>query len=176
MPNKKTQNHLLVSPVKEVVEIVHNSKRPMPAHFTDNDERTQSFCVNFFIDAKHEFQMASVAWEEALKTANKTAKEYEQEVNLVPIIKIGEDLMIGAYILEKKNGSKEIGKLIDALMQANQEWSQKEELIDSPEIREYFDYCWKYGLKMSREKMEEKVGILDGIGKFYTTDPKLRYV
>lgn len=176
MNNYDKQKTLIPNLVDEIVEIVLNSVRPMPAHFTDNGERTQSFCVDFFIDARHEYQMASVAWEEALNAANKTAKEYNQDINLVPIIKIGEDLMVGAYILEKKDSSKQIGNLIDMLMQENKEWSHKEELINSPPVREYFEYCWKYGLKMAREEVEEKVDILDGLGKFYTTDPKLRYI
>ena len=48
--------------VQKVLDIISSSDRKMPAHFTSNGNRTQSFCIDFDISETDEYEMASEAW------------------------------------------------------------------------------------------------------------------
>ncbi len=88
----------------KVLYIINKSDRKMPAHFTSNGEKTQSFCVDFDINETDEYEMASEAWASLSKRSD---------------IKTGEDIMLASYIATKLNGEDCIPQLYDNIIESN---------------------------------------------------------
>lgn len=145
---KKTEQISKEIAVSAIVNLVWNSKRTMPAHFTSNGKRTQSFCVDFDdIDEKDEYQMASVAYYEVgnyVKSKDNLTKE-----QFIAVIKCGEDVMISAYIAKKLNSIENIKDIAVGLIEMNKKsWPKKLDIpkvFDKKSVKEWFDYCEKYG-------------------------------
>lgn len=138
--------------IPAIVNLVWESTRKMPAHFTSTEERTQSFCVNFEdIDPKDEYQMASVSYIEVgeyIKPEdNITPKQY------MAIVRCGEDIMIGSYITERLKKSNNLDEIVSELTQLNRDrWSEE---LDIPKVFAtqsaigWFNYCKMYGVRVS---------------------------
>ena len=134
--------------VGTIINLVWNSKRTMPAHFTSNGIRTQSFCVDFDdIDEKDEYQMASVAYYEVgnyVKPEDNLTKE-----QYMAFIKCGEDVMISVYIAKKLNQTENIKDIAVSLIEMNKKsWPEKldiSKVFDKKSVKEWFGYCEKYG-------------------------------
>src|SRR3989338_8105164 len=109
--------------ILKVLDIINSSKRKMPAHFTSNGKRTQSFCVDFDISETDEYAMASSAWSKAPNPS---------------IIKIGEDIMLAAYIAVKLGGEKLIPQLYQSIIE-----TCSEELFKKH--KDYFEHCADFG-------------------------------
>jgi len=123
--------------VIKVMDIVLSSTRPMPAHFTTNGDRKQSFCVDFDISPDDEYNMASFAWTKGTDN-NK-------------VIKMGEDVVVGSYILKKLNGEHRISELTSKLIEADSKsLTINPEVISSPEVRNYIQACQEYGLNLTQ--------------------------
>lgn len=116
--------------VRAVLDIVNSSDRRMPAHFTSNGNRTQSFCVNFDISEADEYAMASEAWGTATDPS---------------IIKIGEDVMLAAYIAVKLGGEEYISELQDIILKHN-----LSEIPDLQTQSQYLQNCADYGKYRSK--------------------------
>ncbi|OGH11804.1 MAG: hypothetical protein A2857_04925 [Candidatus Levybacteria bacterium RIFCSPHIGHO2_01_FULL_36_15] len=109
--------------IQTVLDIINSSKRKMPAHFTSNGNRTQSFCVDFDISETDEYTMASESWYQGKDPS---------------IIKTGEDIMLAAYIAVKLGGEKLIPQLYQSIIE-----TCSEELFKKH--KDYFEHCADFG-------------------------------
>lgn len=109
--------------IQTVLDILNSSERKMPAHFTSNGKRTQSFCVDFDISETDEYAMASEVWYQAKDPS---------------IIKIGEDIMLAAFIAVKLGGEELIPQLYQSIIE-----TCSEELFK--EHKDYFEHCADFG-------------------------------
>ncbi len=134
--------------LRKTLHTIYNSKRPMPAHFTSDDEkgRTQSFCVDYDIPADDEYEMASVAW----YSLGEILPEDFEIGSYAAYVKPGEDIMIGAYILTKEGKGDLINDLKTEIINNSVEgFSQAianyKETISNPAVVKYFDHCAEFG-------------------------------
>ena len=107
---------------QQILNTLNSSKRQMPAHFTSNGTRSQSFCIDFDISAEDEQSMASQAWGTAPDPS---------------AIRTGEDLMLAAYVAVKLNGEEHLQEL-QKIIESNDKNS-------TSKYKEYFQSCLEYG-------------------------------
>ncbi len=123
--------------VMKVMDIVLSSTRPMPAHFTTNGDRKQSFCVDFDISPDDEYNMASFAWIKGTDNAN--------------VIKLGEDVIVGSYILKKLKGEHRVLELTNKFIEVNsRSLTIYPEELSSTEVRTYIQACQEFGLEKAQ--------------------------
>ena len=141
--------------IEQTLNIIFGSSRRMPAHFTSNEDRTQSFCIDFDPLTKDDDEtMAAQSWG--------SAKDYiidsslsSMEYNL--IMKCGEENMIGSYVLVKLGGENELDKLQQAINEnfiknMSSFHSDIKSLFAREDATKYFNYCCSYGCKKALEK------------------------
>ncbi|MEN9327770.1 MAG: hypothetical protein RI947_578 [Candidatus Parcubacteria bacterium] len=133
--------------IKKVLQIVLSSTRTMPAHYSSNGDHTQSFFVDFEIEKDDEYNMASFAFykgAEAIANCKVDIKPTDLETSA--IIKRGEDIVVGSYILKKLGDSSHLVALMDGLAKANAELAVVSHVIlEDKEIQDYFVACQRYG-------------------------------
>jgi hypothetical protein len=142
--------------IEAVINLVWSAKRSMPAHFTTNGKRTQSFCVNFDgIDTKDEYQMASVAFYEMGDYIQPKHKLTQEQI--ASILRCSEDLMITSYIVHKLNKMEYINDVVAGLIQINQKsWPESFEVSKTFEksfVKKWFKYCEKYGIEITNKSL-----------------------
>lgn len=132
--------------LEQVIKLVLSSKRKMPAHFTSNGERAQSFCVDFDqLTEDDEYEMASQAWGNLPNIPPKY-----KHVELISCLKIGEDIMIASYIASKLHHKKLVDSMKRQLIEKNIELFSSDsakELALSKEMSGYFNFCSQFGLQ-----------------------------
>lgn len=140
---------------RTVLSLVWNVERAMPAVFTSNDDRKQSFCVDFDgIDEKDEYQMASASWHWVSQYID--AGDTFTHSQLMTTVRCGEDLMIASYIVQKLGRPKLINEVCTVLIGDNKESWPKE--YDTPTLfatksaKQWFAYCQEYGAQVASGK------------------------
>lgn len=145
--------------VDEIVWIVCTAERAMPAYFTSNGDRKQSFCVDYDdIEEKDEYRMAAQAY-------NGIFNHIKPEDNItydqtIMIMICGEDLMIASYIVEKRGRSylmAEIGKEI--ITRDIRSWPKEfnaSEIFKSKPALKWFEYCMDYGTQVAQDNSAPK--------------------
>lgn len=148
------ENELLQNiALKETLRLVSSSTRPMPAHFTSNGERRESFCIDFVpLSANIDTAMASEAWwsHGYFLSTEKCGSENLSQGQTSAVIKCAEDLMVGAFILTKLNGSSlmvEMKRVIicDVVENLKDKIEGLEAVLTGQQVNKYFDYCIEYG-------------------------------
>ena len=134
--------------LRKTLQLVYSSKRQMPAHFTSNGDRTQSFCIDFEPLTKEiDASMAAEAWGSInLFLKNESLAQYQFSA----VMMCGEDMMLGAFILTKLNGSSSMDKLKKNIIEDTVECMAKdikdlEKVLSKKQVNKYFDYCLEYG-------------------------------
>lgn len=137
--------------VADVINLVMESDRQMPAHYTSGNGRSQTFLVDFDdLSADDEYQMAGTAWygQPPIKS------EHER----YSIVKIAEDIMVGSFIITKMGHKDlvpqlktefvnyEIGLFPDDLQSALKKLT-KTELVEN-----YFNMCSNFGVERAGGK------------------------
>lgn len=144
--------------LNKALYLVYSSKRSMPAHFTSNGDRQKSFCIDFDqLTASDEYEMASEAWNATSGYFGKSESLSRAltENDLSFLTKIGEDIMIGAYILVKLNAIEDLSKLkSEVLNNAEEDFvkvvSDISELIRHPYAQSYFTHCADFSCKLAK--------------------------
>lgn len=131
----------------EIIDLVFSSKRALPAHFTSNGDRTKSFCVDYDIASEDEYEIASQAyymlWEFLAKVPDEISKSDANSV-----LKIGEDIVLGAYMLQKMDEYASFSDLQKKTIIKNMNLSDSTSLknaLDIPLVQNYFDFCGWFG-------------------------------
>lgn len=128
----------------KVLKIVFNSERAMPAKFTSNGDRTQSFCVEYDgLTADDEYQLASEVYVNLWYFVGKIPKDQITEVEATCMLKIGEDIVIGAFILQRTDEYASFADLRQEIIEENKNrWDQPlNHVTIIPLIQNFFDYC-----------------------------------
>jgi len=116
----------------------------MPAHFTSGNGRLQTFLINYGeLNATDEYEMASQAWY--------NQPEGLSEPDAMICLRIGEDIMVGSYILAKEGIVDNNGRFREGIVEANLEMLSQTDreqtlvtLIKRAAV-EYFDFCADFG-------------------------------
>jgi len=139
--------------IKETLRLVYSSGRPMPAHFTQNGDRNQSFCIDFEPLTKDDDEaMASEAWGSTsdFLSVDKCGDEILDKSQFNMVTKVGEDMMVGAFILAKLNGGSlmtEIKRAIidDTIETFKNKVNNADQVLAGKQVNRYFDHCMEYG-------------------------------
>lgn len=133
--------------IEQVKEIVMSANRPMPAHFNSLGDRNQSFNADFKdISDEDETNMASEAYRSFYDYLTYLATD-----STMFILKIGEDVMLGSYIITKLQEPDLADKLKKELVKENLQIIKDNnevfavELIDSSEAEDYLEHCMQFG-------------------------------
>jgi len=139
--------------VRETLRLVFFSTRSIPAHFTSNGDRNQSFCIDFEPLTKDDDEaMASEAWGSVgdFLSVDKRGSEILDKSQFNMVVKVGEDLMVGAFILVKLKGGllmAEMKKAIvdDTIETFNNKVNNVDQVLAGEQVNKYFDHCIEYG-------------------------------
>jgi len=139
--------------IRQTLYLVLSSTRPMPAHFTSNGERKQSFCIDFEpLTAEDDEFMASESWgvtSDYLSIEKCNGEDLTgKQLNIVT--RCGEDLMVGAFILTKLGGSELMSDMKKAIIDDTIENFEDKiddliNVLSGQQVNKYFDYCMEYG-------------------------------
>jgi len=138
--------------LRKTMEIIFSSERSMPAHFSSNGERTQSFCVDFEpLSAEDDYEMASDVWHAYTELPRDPAMT---DLESYLILRCGEDIMLGAYVITKLGGEKLIdemkGYVIDDTIESfSDKVDRAQEVLSTEAARGYFEYCSKTGFELA---------------------------
>lgn len=127
-----------------VLKIVFNSMRAMPAKFTSNGDRTQSFCVEYDdLTADDEYQLASEIYATLWEFVGKIPKDQISEAEATCMLKIGEDIAIGSFILQRTDEYASFTDLRQEIVEENlNRWDQPlDRVAKIPIVQNFFDYC-----------------------------------
>ena len=118
----------------------------MPAHFTSGNGRLQTFLINYSeLDATDEYEMASQAWN------NQPGGVSESIAHIC--LRVGEDIMVGCYIVVKEGIVDKIDLYREEIVKASLEMLSQTDrtrtlvMLKTKSVREYFDFCANYGTK-----------------------------
>jgi len=154
----------------DVYFLVMDSKRSMPAHFTSDKTRNQTFMVDFLpLTPDDEYNMASEAW-----YSMPGMKSYEE---LKTVLRTGEDIMIGSYILTKIGSSKLADKLMEFIIASHlgklkPTLDEKSDIFSieiehlftddlkliveiTPFIKKYLIHCKDFGIKKANPRSRQ---------------------
>jgi len=138
---------------KKAIDLVFSSKRSAPARFSQNHSRTQSFCIDFNQLKKEADEiMAAQAWGAiGYYLTEKTPLEQNQ---FLAVLKIGEDIMIGAFIATKINEEK-TSLLKQKIIQKNTNLFSDDipnlgRILDADEVQRYLSHCQEFGIDTAR--------------------------
>lgn len=132
--------------IQKTLDLVFSSKRRMPAHFSSDKDRVKSFSIDFKdLSKEDEYEMASEAWY-SLKTKKKI-----DDFTLSAIVKTGEDIMLGSFIITKLGqlllGNELKEKIFNHNLKNFGENNDLKIIFRDREIASYFEHCVEFGKK-----------------------------
>jgi hypothetical protein len=139
--------------IEQTLELTFSSKRGMPAHYSSNNDRTQSFCIDFEpLTKEHDYKMAANSWyalEEFLNADQCKEKELTTS-QISAITRCGEDIMISSFILTKLGGYSLLSELKEIVTKEvmdlfKEKIDSLETVLKDPQANKYFDHCSRYG-------------------------------
>lgn len=119
----------------------------MPAHFTSNGDRTQSFCIDFEpLTADDDYNMASEAWYSISNFLSSDASKDDFDM----ILRCGEDVIVGAYIITKLGHQEMVsemkrGVLDDTIETFELDYPNVRTLLEDVSVNKYLDHCIESG-------------------------------
>ena len=136
--------------VTSVLNIVQSSERRMPAHFTSGNGRSKTFLVDFDgLTEEDEYEMASQAWHNIPPGLS--------EDDTYACLKIGEDIMVGCFILARSGYSSKINNYRSEIESRNKQFLNLIGQFGKAEstrtlVDNYFHLCTKYGNERAKRK------------------------
>lgn len=138
----------MTNKTKQLLDTLYNCQRAMPAHFTSNGDRTQSFCIDFEgLTADDDYQLASEVYNSAYEFASKIPEDQITKSEIICMLRIGEDLCVGSFILQRTNRYESFSEFRNAIIADNLEFFEDDmsHVSEIPMIQNYFDYCVSIG-------------------------------
>lgn len=135
--------------LRKTLHLVFSSKRRMPAHFTQDRDRKKSFCIDFEpLTAEDEYEMASDSYYSIDGYFSGKTEISKEQLNAV--IRCGEDIMVGAFIISKLGRKDLVGEMGKAVISDMIETYEKEieslkEILSFEEASNYFKHCAEFG-------------------------------
>lgn len=137
--------------IADVINLVMESGREMPAHYTSANGRSETFMIDFKgLSAEDEQDMASTAWF--------CQPPIKSEDERYAIVKIAEDIMVGSFILTKM-GRKDLTEQLKnefvtfeiSLFPDDMQLKIKT-LAKTPMVENHFNFCCKFGTERAEVK------------------------
>lgn len=128
--------------VDKVFELIESAERAMPARFTGNGDRTSSFCVNFSdLSEDTEIDLAAEAW----YSMSHFFKEPDSANGFIS--RIGDDIMIGSYMIARLGEPERADELRDRIVISRLPYYAEAEIlhIDPQCLLNYYNHCVRYG-------------------------------
>jgi hypothetical protein len=137
----------------DAYNLIRSSNRPMPAYFTGGNGRKKTFGINFEVLTENdEYEMAGATYQLVENFVQGLANTMQRTW----IVRLGEDAMLGAYIITKLGKSALANDLEKKLTEENiKNFRDKTEEIDVDKsyalkgVREYIDYCVEEGRRLA---------------------------
>lgn len=151
--NKKSNHEFMEKILEKVLRIIYASERRMPAHYTSANGRKQTFCINYSdLTEEDEYEMASVAW---YSLSDMLPADFNLAESYAAYVKVGEDIMIGAYILTKQDKKELIDELKSKIINnAIEDFSKSidnyKETIGNRFVEKYFIHCAEFGISRAK--------------------------
>ncbi|PIR75340.1 MAG: hypothetical protein CO030_00005 [Candidatus Magasanikbacteria bacterium CG_4_9_14_0_2_um_filter_42_11] len=147
--NKVTGRNLHI---EKTLDIVFSSTRTMPARFSTSGDRRQSFCVSFS-PLKHDAdeEMAAQAYGAINFYLSNEKRGYElDQKTFHSVLMIGEDLMLGSFILTKFKEENSFGNIKQAIINHRLDNLEKtvpnlKAVLIEKEVENYFQHCVDFG-------------------------------
>ncbi len=134
--------------VSTTIDLVFSSQRVMPAHYSGDDERSKSFFIDFEMDADDEYEIASQTFYVMHEYLGKIPANQLSRSDTSAVLKVGEDLAVGAFILQKITEYASFSDLHRELIEENLSlWDEPRlyEVMDMPMVKNYLDFCSWFG-------------------------------
>lgn len=132
-----------------VLQIVFNSKRAMPAHFSGDETKSKSFFVDYDkLTPDDEYEIASQVYHIMWEFLGKVPEDQITKSDASCVLKIGEDIALGAFILQKEDEYASFSDLRQETIEENVDlWDnpQLEKIVKIPLVQNYFDFCGWFG-------------------------------
>lgn len=158
---KKTEAKIAVrneTILDKTMELIESSTRPMAAKFCSGNGRNETFGINFDpitpeIDsnmAAESYGSIGIYFSKDKTNCNLTDDQFYL------ILIIGEDIMVGSFIITKLGGEKMIDemrkRIIDfRIKNVGDKVDKLEEAISLIETNDYFDYCSNFGSNLAKK-------------------------
>jgi|TARA_Y100000031_G_C8184027_1_gene367982 hypothetical protein len=135
--------------ISKVYNLVIDSPRKMPAYFTSSEEREKTFCIKFKdLTENDEYNMASAAYQ----LLDNYVKQFNNSSQRAWIVKLGEDAIVGSYIIAKLGKPELANQLEKKLTKENiRRFKGVSKDLDVDKtysiegVIRYIDYCVKAG-------------------------------
>ena len=145
--------------LRKTLYLTFSSTRPMPARFTQNGDRNQSFCIDYEpLTKEHDEAMASEAWgvTSDFLSDDKCKNEILSKEQFNMVTRCGEDMMVGAFILTKLEGASLLEEMKRTIIEDSIEAFADEKfdsgkVLKGEQVNKYFDYCLKYGHERAKQ-------------------------
>lgn len=135
--------------MKKILNTLYNCERAMPAHYTSHGDRTQSFCIDFDgLTADDDYQLASEVYHSVFEFASKIPEDQINRNEIISMLRIGEDLCIGAFMLQRTDRFASFSEFREAVINDNLGFFEEgnfDHIVKLPMIQNYFDYCVSIG-------------------------------
>lgn len=135
--------------LKKTLNLIYSSRRPMPAHFTSDGDRKQSFCIDFeLLDADADYDLAATSWAMLGEHVKGSEERTQQHINAALLC--GENLTVGAFIITKLDRPdliEEMRKVVTmfAIQDLSKTTEHPAEMFLDEDVEGYFNYCSNYG-------------------------------
>lgn len=134
--------------VLTALKAVFSSERAMPAHFSSDEERSKSFFIDYDMDADDEYEIASQTFHILWEYLGKIPEDQISKSDASAVLKVGEDLAIGAFILQRTDEYASFSDMQQEIVEENlRMWDQPRlnEVMTIPLVRNYLDFCLWFG-------------------------------
>jgi hypothetical protein len=144
--------------LEKTLELVYSSVRAMPAHYTSNGDRKQSFCIDFEpLTASDDYEMAS---ESLYSRDTYLSDSIDQGSRRDAVLICGENIMVGAFILTKLGGESLLEDLKKEIIETTLETFGEDienfkETFSEGKVLNYLNHCADFGYQRANEKNEE---------------------
>ncbi len=150
---QKTMKQIL----DKTMELIESSKRTMAARFCSGDGRNETFGIDFGpITPEIDSNMAAEAYGSIgiYFSKNKTDRSLS-EGQFCLILMMGEDIMVGSFIIAKLGGEEMINemrkRIIDLrIKNVGDRIDGLEEAVLLKETNDYFDHCLNFGNNLAK--------------------------
>jgi hypothetical protein len=146
--------------VEEILKILYTCERAMPAHFTSYKDRKQSFCIDFEgLTADDDYQLASESYHSVYEFASKIPEDQIAKAEIICMLRIGEDLTIGSFMLQRTDRYTDFFSFRDSVIKDNLDMFENtplDHVVKLQMMQNYFDYCVTIGRARADKLIEKK--------------------
>ncbi len=146
--------------VEKILEVLYSCERAMPAHYTSYKDRKQSFCIDFEgLTADDDYQLASESYHSVYEFASKIPEDQITKAEIICMLRIGEDLTIGSFMLQRSDRYADFSSFRDRVIKDNVDMFENtplDHVVEQQMMQNYFNYCISIGRARADKLIEKK--------------------